>query len=81
MKGSISAWLRIDFLFLSPGCVLEEQKEHPHPQANETYTDYLSRTEQYWVKLARQNMGPEAKEKKTMKVGHAMAKAFYETST
>lgn len=59
----------------------EEQKEHPHPQANETYTDYLSRTEQYWVKLARQNMGPEAKEKKTMKVGHAMAKAFYETST
>ncbi|XP_066493382.1 kelch domain-containing protein 4 [Tiliqua scincoides] len=57
-----------------------EEEEHPPPQGNEKYTDYLSRTEQYWVRLARQNMGPDAKEKKTVKVGHAMAKAFYETS-
>nr|XP_060644474.1 kelch domain-containing protein 4 isoform X2 [Anolis sagrei ordinatus] len=58
----------------------EEEEEHPVVQKDEKYTDYLSRTEPYWVKLARQNMGPEAKEKKTVKVGHAMAKAFYEGS-
>lgn len=38
--------------------------------------DYLSRTEQYWLKLARNHMGPDAKEKKVLKVGHAMVKAF-----
>ncbi|KAH0619677.1 hypothetical protein JD844_000570 [Phrynosoma platyrhinos] len=58
----------------------EEEEEHPAVQHDEKYADYLSRTEQYWVKLARQNMGPDAKEKKTVKVGHAMAKAFYEGS-
>lgn len=47
-------------------------------QPEEKYPDYLSRTEQYWVKVARQNLGPEAKEKQTVRVGHAMAKAFYE---
>ncbi|XP_061450216.1 kelch domain-containing protein 4 [Rhineura floridana] len=56
----------------------EEEEEHPPVQCDEKYTDYLSRTEQYWVKLARRKMGPEAKEKKMAKVGHAMAKAFYE---
>ncbi|XP_062817561.1 kelch domain-containing protein 4 isoform X1 [Anolis carolinensis] len=58
----------------------EEEEEHPVVQKDETYADYLSRTEPYWVKVARRNMGPEAKEKKTVKVGHAMAKAFYEGS-
>ncbi|XP_042294503.1 kelch domain-containing protein 4 [Sceloporus undulatus] len=58
----------------------EDEEEHPAIQHSEKYADYLSRTEQYWVKLARQNMGPDAKEKKTVKVGHAMAKAFYEGS-
>ncbi|XP_053127556.1 kelch domain-containing protein 4 isoform X3 [Hemicordylus capensis] len=58
----------------------EEEEEHPAVQPDEKYPDYLSRTEQYWVKLARRNMGPDAKEKKTVKVGHAMAKAFYEGS-
>ncbi|KAJ7311800.1 hypothetical protein JRQ81_006109 [Phrynocephalus forsythii] len=56
----------------------EEEEGHPAVQPEETYPDYLSRTEQYWVQLARRNMGPEAKEKKTVRVGHAMAKAFYE---
>nr|XP_056718193.1 kelch domain-containing protein 4 [Euleptes europaea] len=58
----------------------EEAEEHPSIQPNEKYTDYLSRTEQYWVKLARQHLGPDAKEKKVLKVGHAMAKTFYEGS-
>ncbi|XP_054856202.1 kelch domain-containing protein 4 [Eublepharis macularius] len=58
----------------------EEEEEHPAIQHGEKYADYLSRTEQYWVKLARQNLGPDAKDKKTVKVGHAMAKAFYEES-
>lgn len=50
-------------------------------QQDEKIADYLSRTEPYWVNLARQNLGPEAKEKKTVKVGQAMAKAFYEGAT
>ncbi|KYO34571.1 kelch domain-containing protein 4 [Alligator mississippiensis] len=56
----------------------EEEEQHPPAQPDEKYTDYLPRTEQYWIKLARRNMGPEAKEKKVLKVAHAMAKAFYE---
>ncbi|XP_053255917.1 kelch domain-containing protein 4 [Podarcis raffonei] len=58
----------------------EAEEDHPAVQPDEKYTDYLSRTEQYWVKLARQKMGPDAKEKKMVKVGHAMAKAFHEGS-
>lgn len=50
-------------------------------QQDEKMADYLSRTEQYWVNLARQNLGPDAKEKKAVKVGQAMAKAFYEGAT
>lgn len=42
----------------------------------EQYEEYLSRTEQYWLKLARNHMGPEAKEKKVLKVAHAMAKTL-----
>lgn len=57
---------------------MTEEEQHPPAQPDEKYTDYLPRTEQYWIKLARRNMGPEAKEKKVLKVAHAMAKAFYE---
>uniref|UniRef100_A0ABM5EV50 Kelch domain-containing protein 4 n=1 Tax=Pogona vitticeps TaxID=103695 RepID=A0ABM5EV50_9SAUR len=55
----------------------KEEEGHPAVQPEEKYPDYLSRTEQYWVKLARQNLGPGAKEKTAVKVGHAMAKAFH----
>ncbi|KAM4722605.1 kelch domain-containing protein 4 [Rhinophrynus dorsalis] len=57
-----------------------DSDEDPHPpvQPHEKYSDYLPRTEQYWVKLAKMNMGPDAKEKKVLKVAHAMAKTFYE---
>ncbi|XP_039174559.1 kelch domain-containing protein 4 isoform X2 [Crotalus tigris] len=59
----------------------DDKEEHPAVQQDETFADYLSKTEQYWVNLARQNLGPDAKEKKTVKVGQAMAKAFYEGAT
>ncbi|XP_053304283.1 kelch domain-containing protein 4 [Spea bombifrons] len=55
-----------------------DEEEHPPVQPHEKYSDYLPRTEEYWIKLARANMGPEAKEKKVVKVAHAMAKTFYE---
>lgn len=57
------------------------EEQHPPVQPGETHTDYLSRTEQYWIQLARSNMGPDAKEKKVAKVAHAMAKTVYENST
>lgn len=44
----------------------------------ETVTDYQTRTEHYWIGLARANMGPDAKDKKVAKVALAMAKVFYE---
>ncbi|XP_075367099.1 kelch domain-containing protein 4 isoform X3 [Mycteria americana] len=56
------------------------EEQHPSVQPDEEHADYLSRTEQYWIKLARSNMGPDAKEKKVVKVAHAMAKTFYEDS-
>ncbi|XP_007422181.1 kelch domain-containing protein 4 isoform X2 [Python bivittatus] len=58
----------------------DDKEEHPPVQQDEKFADYLSRTEQYWVNLARQNMGPDAKEKKTVKVGQAMAKTFHESA-
>lgn len=56
----------------------EEEEEHPVVQEGETLTDYQNRTEPYWVKLARANMGSDAKDKKVAKVAVAMAKVFYE---
>ncbi|MEJ1284225.1 kelch domain containing 4 [Cricetulus griseus] len=50
--------------------------QHPEVAPGEQYEEYLSRTEQYWLKLARNHMGPDAKEKKVLKVAQAMAKAF-----
>uniref|UniRef100_A0A8C6SEL4 Kelch domain containing 4 n=1 Tax=Neogobius melanostomus TaxID=47308 RepID=A0A8C6SEL4_9GOBI len=56
----------------------EDENEHPAVQEGETVTDYQARTEQYWIGLARGNMGPDAKDKKVAKVAQAMAKVFYE---
>ncbi|KAF3689172.1 Kelch domain-containing protein 4 [Channa argus] len=56
----------------------EDEEEHPAVQEGETVTDYQTRTEQYWIGLARANMGPDAKDKKVSKVALAMAKIFYE---
>lgn len=47
-------------------------------QPGEAQAQYLARTEQYWLGLARSHMGPEAKDKKVLKVAQAMAKTFYE---
>ncbi|XP_029951591.1 kelch domain-containing protein 4 isoform X2 [Salarias fasciatus] len=56
----------------------EDEEEHPAVQEGETATDYQARTEQYWIKVARRNMGPDPKDKKVAKVAQAMAKVFYE---
>ncbi|CAI9580813.1 unnamed protein product [Staurois parvus] len=55
-----------------------DDDEHPAVEPKEKYSDYLARTEQYWIQLARTNLGSEGKEKKVLKVAHAMAKTFYE---
>ncbi|XP_013867670.1 kelch domain-containing protein 4 isoform X2 [Austrofundulus limnaeus] len=56
----------------------DEEEEHPAVQEGETLTDYQTRTELYWIELARSNMGPDAKERKVAKVALAMAQVFYE---
>ncbi|KAJ7413778.1 Kelch domain-containing protein 4 [Willisornis vidua] len=56
------------------------EEQHPAVEPGENPEEYLARTEQYWIKLARSHMGPEAKEKKVVKVAHAMAKTFHEDS-
>ncbi|XP_059848997.1 kelch domain-containing protein 4 isoform X2 [Hypanus sabinus] len=56
----------------------EEEDDHPAVQPQESYSEYLSRTETYWIKLAKDNMGQNAKEKKILKVAQAMAKTFYD---
>lgn len=61
-----------------PDCVFPDEDEHPAVQEGETVTDYHIRTEQYWIGVARANMGPDAKDKKVAKVALAMAKVFYE---
>lgn len=49
-----------------------------HP--GEQYVHYLPRTKQHWLKLARNNLGPDAKEKKVLKVAQAMAETFVDDS-
>ncbi|XP_043083127.1 kelch domain-containing protein 4 isoform X2 [Puntigrus tetrazona] len=56
----------------------EDDADHPPVKPGEALVDYQTRTEKYWLGLARANMGPDAKEKKVQKVGHAMAKVFFE---
>ncbi|XP_060741600.1 kelch domain-containing protein 4 isoform X2 [Tachysurus vachellii] len=56
----------------------DEEDEHPPVKSDESVSEYQSRTEAYWQRLARTNMGPDAKDKKVNKVGLAMAKVFYE---
>lgn len=46
----------------------------------EQFADYLPRTEQYWVRLAQDDAGPDAEEKRVLKVAQAMAKAFFDDS-
>lgn len=58
----------------------DQEPQHPLVTPGEQFADYLPRTEQYWVKLARDDAGSEAKEKRVLKVAHAMAKAFFEDS-
>lgn len=59
-------------------CFLPDEDEHPTVQEGEAVAEYQSRTQQYWIGLARSNMGPDAKDKKVAKVALAMAKVFYQ---
>ncbi|XP_006531010.1 kelch domain-containing protein 4 isoform X2 [Mus musculus] len=52
--------------------------QHPEVARGEQFEEYLSRTEQHWLKLARSHVGPEAKEKKVLKVAQAMAKSCFD---
>ncbi|XP_053487587.1 kelch domain-containing protein 4 isoform X1 [Ictalurus furcatus] len=56
----------------------EGEDEHPPVKPCESVSEYQRRTEAYWQRLARSNMGPDAKDKKVNKVGLAMAKVFFE---
>nr|KAF6285827.1 kelch domain containing 4 [Myotis myotis] len=58
----------------------DQEPQHPLVTPGEQFADYLPRTEQYWVRLARDDAGSEAKEKRVLKVAHAMAKAFFDDS-
>ncbi|XP_004437096.1 PREDICTED: kelch domain-containing protein 4 [Ceratotherium simum simum] len=60
----------------------EEDGEQHHPLVRpaEQFTDYLPRTEQYWVQLARDDAGPKVQEKTVLRVAHALAKAFFDGS-
>ncbi|CAJ0937755.1 unnamed protein product [Ranitomeya imitator] len=53
-------------------------EQHPPVEPQEKYTDYLPRTEPHWIRIARSNLGSDTKEKKVLKVAHAMAKTFYD---
>ncbi|XP_073411020.1 kelch domain-containing protein 4 [Dendrobates tinctorius] len=55
-----------------------DDEQHPPVEPQEKYTDYLPRTESHWIRIARNNLGPDTKEKKVLKVAHAMAKTFYD---
>ncbi|KAM6176739.1 kelch domain-containing protein 4 [Erethizon dorsatum] len=58
----------------------EQEPRHPEVAAGEQYVDYLARTEQHWLQLAHDNLEPDAKEKKVLKVAQAMAKTFFNDS-
>lgn len=55
-----------------------EDLQHPEVACGEQYEEYLSRTEQHWLQLARNHVGSEAKEKKVLKVAQAMAKTCFD---
>lgn len=64
----------VSFFFLT------KEPQHPLVMPGEQFTDYLPRTEQYWVRLARDDAGPDAKEKRVLKIAHVMAKTFFDDS-
>ncbi|XP_057569422.1 kelch domain-containing protein 4 isoform X2 [Hippopotamus amphibius kiboko] len=54
------------------------REQPPSVAPGELFADYLPRTEQYWVKLARDDAGPGAQERRVLKGAQAMAKAFFD---
>ncbi|XP_070356394.1 kelch domain-containing protein 4 isoform X2 [Equus asinus] len=54
------------------------EQHHPLVRPGEQFADYLPRTEQYWVQLARDAAGPGAQEKSVLRAAHATASAFFD---
>lgn len=78
-KKNVCTWIFFCFFSeLLPDLSFSDEDEHPCVQRGEAVAEYQSRTQQYWMGLARSNMGPDAKDKKVAKVALAMAKVFYE---
>uniref|UniRef100_A0A8C1E121 Kelch domain containing 4 n=1 Tax=Cyprinus carpio carpio TaxID=630221 RepID=A0A8C1E121_CYPCA len=72
-RAEIVIWTGVDILSSSLS-----DADHPPVKPGEALADDQTRTEKYWLGLARANMGPDAKEKKVQKVGHTMPKVFFE---
>ncbi|XP_070468563.1 kelch domain-containing protein 4 isoform X2 [Equus przewalskii] len=56
------------------------EQHHPLVRPGEQFADYLPRTEQYWVQLARDATRPGAQEKSVLRAAHATARAFFDDS-
>lgn len=46
----------------------------------ELFADYLPRTEQHWLRCARDDIGPGAPERRVLRTAQALAQAFYDGS-
>ncbi|KAB0354318.1 hypothetical protein FD755_022856 [Muntiacus reevesi] len=58
----------------------EGGEEHPSVAPGELFTDCLPRTEQHWLRCARDDIGPGAPERRVLRAAQALAQAFYDGS-
>ncbi|KAG5200349.1 hypothetical protein R6Z07F_012835 [Ovis aries] len=58
----------------------EGGEEHPSVAPGELFADYLPRTEQHWLRCARDDVGPGAPERRVLRAAQALAQAFYDSS-
>ena len=56
------------------------KEEHPSVAPGELFADYLPRTEQHWLRCARDDVGPGAPERRVLRAAQALAQAFYDSS-
>ncbi|XP_006046186.3 kelch domain-containing protein 4 isoform X3 [Bubalus bubalis] len=58
----------------------EGGEEHPSVAPGELFADYLPRTEQHWLRCARDSVGPGAPEGRVLRAAQVLAQAFYDGS-